>query len=220
MHRALVEGGGWLPVCSVESDIRKVVDLTAANFGPVDMYFANAGVGVGQGLGATDGDWHVATEVNVVAHVRAARVLMPTWLERGRGYFFATASASGLLTQLGSPTYSATKHAAVAFAEWLAITYGGRGIVVSCLCPMGVNTAMLSGGAASDDADANLSARAVSTAGRVVEALDVADVAMEAVQDERFLVTPHPEVLEFTRRKGADHDRWIRGMQRYHESIS
>ena len=147
-------------------------------------------------------------------------MLVPGWVERGHGYFLSTASAAGLLTQIGSPTYSVTKHAAVAFAEWLSVTYGNRGIAVSCLCPMGVNTAMLNGGSESDDELARMGAKAVTDAGGVLEPLEVADVVIKAIGTEQFLILPHEEVLEFYRRKGSDYDRWLAGMRRYQDSLA
>jgi len=206
--------------CSVEADVQALIDLAEERFGPVDLYAANAGVGLGQGLESSEQDWETSIDVNVLAHVRAARLLTPGWLERGRGYFLSTASAAGLLTQIGSPTYSVTKHAAVAFAEWMSVTYGSRGIAVSCLCPMGVNTAMLNGGAESDDETARMGARAVTDAGGVMEPLEVADVVIEAIGTEQFLILPHAEVLEFYRRKASDYDRWLAGMRRYQDSLS
>lgn len=205
--------------CADEDDIRAVLDLAAERFGPVDLYAANAGVGLGQGLEATEAEWDTSIDVNVRSHVRAARLLVPEWLERGEGYFLSTASAAGLVTQIGSATYSVTKHAAVAFSEWLSVTYGSRGIAVSCLCPMGVNTDMLNGGAESDDETARRGAKAVTEAGGVLEPLDVADIVLDGIGAERFLILPHPEVLEYFRRKGSDYDRWIAGMQRYQESL-
>ncbi len=206
--------------CSVEADVQALIDLAQDRFGPVDLYAANAGVGLGQGLESSEDDWSTSIDVNVLAHVRAARLLTPGWLERGRGYFLSTASAAGLLTQIGSPTYSVTKHAAVAFAEWMSVTYGSRGIAVSCLCPMGVNTSMLNGGAGSDDETARLGARAVTEAGGVLEPLEVADIVIEAIGTEQFLVLPHAEVLEFYRRKGSDYDRWLAGMRRYQDTLA
>lgn len=205
--------------CADEDDIRAVLDLAAERFGPVDLYAANAGVGLGQGLEATEAEWDTSIDVNVRSHVRAARLLVPEWLERGEGYFLSTASAAGLVTQIGSATYSVTKHAAVAFSEWLSVTYGSRGIAVSCLCPMGVNTDMLNGGAESDDETARRGAKAVTEAGGVLEPLDVADIVLDGIGAERFLILPHPEVLEYFRRKGSDYDRWIAGMRRYQESL-
>lgn len=206
--------------CSDEQHVRAVIDLATERFGPVDLYAANAGVGLGQGLDSSEHDWDTSIDVNVLAHVRAARLLTPGWLERGRGYFLSTASAAGLLTQIGSPTYSVTKHAAVGFAEWMSVTYGSRGIAVSCLCPMGVNTDMLNGGAESDDETARMGARAVTDAGGVLEPLEVADIVIKAIGTEQFLILPHPEVLEFYRRKGSDYDRWLSGMRRYQDSLA
>ncbi|HXS45301.1 MAG TPA: SDR family NAD(P)-dependent oxidoreductase, partial [Solirubrobacteraceae bacterium] len=145
---------------------------------------------------------------NVLAHVHAARAVLPGWLERGGGHFLATASAAGLLTQVGSAPYAVTKHAAVAFAEWLAVTYGDRGIGVSCLCPMWVDTAML--GSMGDEGGRLVSAQA----GAILAPEQVAADALAAIRDGRFLVLPHPEVLEFFRRKADDYDRWLAGMRR------
>ncbi|GAA5165615.1 MULTISPECIES: SDR family oxidoreductase [Amycolatopsis] len=206
--------------CSAEDDLRAAIDLARARFGPVGLFAANAGVALGSGLEASDTDWAASVEVNLLAHVRAARLLVPGWLDRGRGYFLSTASAAGLLTQLGSAAYSVTKHAAVAFAEWLSVTYGSRGIAVSCLCPMGVNTAMLHDGRQSADAVARLAAKAVADSGAVMEPLDVADAVLEGIRDERFLILPHPEVLGFFRHKAADYDRWLAGMRRYQEALA
>jgi NAD(P)-dependent dehydrogenase (short-subunit alcohol dehydrogenase family) len=198
-------------------DIARVLDA-AGGAGAVDLYCANAGIFGQQGIGEDDAEWDRILDVNVLAHVRAARLLLPGWLARGAGYFVATASAAGLLTQIGAAPYSVTKHAAVAFAEWLSITYGDRGVGVSCLCPMGVNTDMLNQGIG-DDGPA-LGAAVVTSAGAVLEPEDVAARVLEAIAAETFLVLPHPEVLEFFRRKGADHDRWIRGMRRLQERAS
>ncbi|BBG02559.1 MULTISPECIES: SDR family oxidoreductase [Pseudonocardia] len=228
---------GHVGDCADEADLARLLADAERRFGPVELFVANAGIGPGAGLDAPDAEWTAALEVNVLAHVRAARLLLPGWLERGRGHFVVTASAAGLLTQIGSPTYSVTKHAAVGFAEWLSVTYGDRGIGVSCLCPMGVDTAMLrgepsAGGSGSDtgtgagsgtgaDAGALSQAlRAVTGAGRVLDPLDVADALLDGLRDERFLVLPHPEVLEFYRRKGADYDRWLAGMRRYQQSLA
>jgi NAD(P)-dependent dehydrogenase (short-subunit alcohol dehydrogenase family) len=206
--------------CSVETHVQALIDLAEQSFGPVDLYAANAGVGLGQGLESSESDWETSIDVNVLAHVRAARLLTPGWLERGHGYFLSTASAAGLLTQIGSPTYSVTKHAAVAFAEWMSVTYGSRGIAVSCLCPMGVNTAMLNGGAESEDETARMGAKAVTEAGGVLEPLEVADIVLKAIGTEQFLILPHEEVLEFYRRKSSDYDRWLAGMRRYQDTLA
>jgi NAD(P)-dependent dehydrogenase (short-subunit alcohol dehydrogenase family) len=200
---------------SDEARIRELIDRAEDALGPVGLYFANAGIAVGRGLGATEDMWDRAIEVNLRAHIRAARLLVPVWLERGEGYFVSTASAAGLLTQIGSPVYAVTKHAAVAFAEWLSITYGDRGIRVSCLCPMGVDTPMLRGGQHAEDPIGAASSRAVTSAGEVLQPQRVAEVVIEAMADERFLILPHENVLEMFRQKGSDYDRWLRGMRRY-----
>jgi NAD(P)-dependent dehydrogenase (short-subunit alcohol dehydrogenase family) len=152
--------------------IQRLIQTAEESFGPVDLYFANAGVGGGVNLDASEDDWDLAHQVNVMAHVRAAQLLVPGWVERGTGYFVSTASAAGLLTQIGSATYSVSKHGAVAFAEWLSVTYGDRGVKVSCLCPMGVNTDMLTGGAPIANQTQRQAARAVTEAGGVLEADD------------------------------------------------
>lgn len=195
--------------------IDALIDAAARRFGPVDMYFANAGVTGGSGLGVDDEAWDRALDVNLRAHVRAAQQLVPGWVERGSGYFVSTASAAGLLTQIGSATYAVSKHAAVGFAEWLSITYGDKGIRVSCLCPMGVDTPLLREGFASGDPLGKAATAAVTTAGRVLEPEDVAQCVLAAIEAEQFLILPHQEVLEMYRHKGADYDRWLRGMRRY-----
>jgi NAD(P)-dependent dehydrogenase (short-subunit alcohol dehydrogenase family) len=200
---------------SVDADVIALVDGAEAAFGPVDLFCANAGVGLGTDLTTPDAEWRTAIDVNVMAHVYAARRLLPGWLERGRGYFLATASAAGLLTQIGSAPYSVTKHAAVAFAEWLAVTYGDRGVRVSCLCPQGVNTNMLNAGGV-----ASTGAAAVRAGGPVLEPDDVAAVVADALREERFLVLPHPEVLTYWQRKSADYDRWLGGMRRLQARVT
>ena len=199
-----------------------VDDLLAAadrELGDVDLYFANAGIAGAPGIGG-ERDWDRILDVNLRAHIRAAERLVPRWQARGEGYFVATASAAGLLTQIGQAGYSVTKHAALAFAEWLSVTYGDEGVGVSVLAPMGVNTKILWG----EDPD-SLSAeelaaqRAVSEAGNVLEPADVAETVMAAVEAETFLILPHPEVLDMYRMKGSDYDRWIRGMRRYQAKL-
>ncbi|MFI1920038.1 SDR family oxidoreductase [Nocardia sp. NPDC020380] len=201
------------------AEIEALITRAEVEFGPVDLYFANAGVAGPVGLGEDDKDWLTAIDVNLQAHVRAARLLVPGWLERGEGYFIGTASAAGLLTQIGSAAYSVTKHAAVGFAEWLSVTYGDRGIRVSCLCPMGVETALLRAGQNSGDALGEAATRAVTSAGVVLTPDEVAEVVMAALDEERFLILPHPEVLEMYRRKGDDYDRWLSGMRRYQQHL-
>lgn len=194
-----------------------LIDAAQAAFGVVDLFFANAGVGMGSDLlSATDNDWETSFNVNIHAHIWAARRLMPEWLERGEGYFASTASAAGLLTQIGSAPYAVTKHAAVAFAEWLSVTYGDRGVRVSCLCPMGVNTNMLNGG----DIGENKAGDVVRSSGVVLEPSEVARIVVEAIDTEQFLILPHPEVLTFFQRKGSDYDRWLAGMRRLQARVT
>lgn len=204
---------------SSTEQIEKLIAAAESAFAPVDIYFANAGVGGGMSLDASEDDWNLALEVNVMAHVRAAKLLVPGWIERGEGYFVSTASAAGLLTQIGSATYSVSKHGAVAFAEWLSITYGDQGVAVSCLCPMGVNTAMLTGGAPITTEAQRQAAQAVTDAGGVLEANEVADLVMAAMKTEEFLILPHAEVKIFQSRKAGDIDRWLAGMRRYQASL-
>lgn len=200
---------------SADADIAELLALGATTFGPVDIYVANAGVGGPPGLVVAESEWDRVLDVNLRAHIRAATQLVPGWVERGGGYFVSVASAAGLLTQLGAAAYSVSKHAAVGFAEWLAITYGELGIGVSCLCPMGVDTALLTELRESPEPDARLAASAVITAGKVLDPDSVAAVTLNAVRENRFLVLPHPEVLEMFRQKSADYDGWIAGMRRY-----
>jgi NAD(P)-dependent dehydrogenase (short-subunit alcohol dehydrogenase family) len=196
-----------------EDDTRALLARAEEAFGPVDVFFANAGVIGGEDEQTPMDVWDHAFAVNVRSHIIAARLLVPGWLERGAGCFVATASAAGLLTQIGVAPYAVTKHAAVAFAEWLSVTYGDRGVHVSCVCPMGVDTAMLAGGTGT------AAAKSVTSAGVVLTPEQVADAVVEALAAERFLVLPHPEVLEFFRRKASDYDRWLAGMRRLQRSV-
>jgi NAD(P)-dependent dehydrogenase (short-subunit alcohol dehydrogenase family) len=173
------------------------------------VFCSNAGIaGFGGGPEAPDADWDLAWRVNVMAHVWAARALVPEMVERGDGYLLSVASAAGLLTQVSALTYSVTKHAAVAVAEWLAITYGDAGVKVSCVCPLAVRTPMLERGLEDPVAAAAL------LSNDVLEPADVAETVIAGVRDERFLILPHPEVGEYLARKGADPERWLRGMRR------
>jgi NAD(P)-dependent dehydrogenase (short-subunit alcohol dehydrogenase family) len=201
--------------CDVTDDeqVGALIARAEEAFGAVDLFAANAGIGTGAGLEAPDDVWAQTLAVNVQAHVYAARRLVPGWVERGEGYFLSTASAAGLLSQIGDAPYSVSKHAAVAFAEWLSLTYGDRGLRVSCLCPMGVNTALLNAGLDMEDSH-GVGARVVAATGAVLEPEDVADEVVRAIRDERFLILPHPEVGEFLRRKGDNPDRWLAGMRR------
>lgn len=192
---------------SNEADMQRVIASTEAQFGPIDLFCSNAGVALGASADSPDSEWQTSWGVNVMAHVYASRHLLPQMQKRGSGYFLITASAAGLLNQIGGAAYGTTKHAAVGFAEWLALTYAHEGIRVSVLCPQAVRTPMVT-----DDL-ANDSARAA-TADGMIEPERVADVVVEGLQDESFLILPHPQVLEYMRRKTADYDRWISGMNR------
>ncbi len=207
--------GGLAVGCDVtdEAQVQALVARAEDRFGAIDLFCANAGVALGGGLDpmtggpfASDDAWTTSWSVHVMAHVYAARAVLPAMLARGEGYVLTTASAAGLLTDLGSQAYSVTKHAAVAFAEWLAIAYRERGIRVSCLCPMGVRTPMVAGAAA-----AGVGAHLLPGA---LEPEAVADAVVAGLRDERFLILPHPEVADFFRRRAGDPDRWLRGMRR------
>ena len=183
----------------------------AEEYGPVDLLCLNAGIAVGGGVEAPDEDWYRIFDVNVMAHVWAVRAALPGMLAEGSGYILTTASAAGLLTNLGAAPYAVTKHAAVALAEWLAITHGDQGIKVSCLCPQGVRTKMLF----PDDEDLAQSTGAESVRMQgVIEPDELAEVVAAGLADERFLILPHPEVLDYWRRKTDDYDRWIAGMRK------
>jgi NAD(P)-dependent dehydrogenase (short-subunit alcohol dehydrogenase family) len=190
----------------------QIVDLIAAaeaHHGPIDLFFSNAGVpGPGGGPEAPDDDLQQTWEINVMAHVWAARALLPGWVSRGDGYLLSTASAAGLLTQVSAMAYSITKHAAVALAEWLSITYADAGIKVSCLCPQGVRTPMLD--VALDDPVG----AAPLLAGGLLDPEDVADAVVAGVRHERLLILPHEDVAKYMALKGAQPERWLSGMRR------
>jgi NAD(P)-dependent dehydrogenase (short-subunit alcohol dehydrogenase family) len=208
---AEVEGAG-APALAVDTDVaceEDVIAMVAAaadRFGAVDVLCQNAGIARAGGADAPDADWADSWSVNVMAHVYGARAVLPSMLERGSGYLVHTCSAAGLLTSPGAAPYAATKHAAVGFAEWLAVTHGDQGIRVSALCPQGVNTPMLDSPAGG--------ARVVRAAGEVLDPDEVADVVVSGMDEERFLLLPHPQVADFARRKAADPDRWLEGMRR------
>jgi len=204
---------------TVEADIEAVVERTEAEIGPIDLFASNAGILGFGGIEAPDTVWESVWSVNVLAHLYAARAMVPLMLERGGGYLLSTASAAGLLSQPGDAPYSVTKHAAVAFAEWLAITYGHQGIKVSCVCPMAVDTAMLRGGAAAgvegaEGADASRAETQAAAVAGVLSPERVADSVVAGIRDERFLILPHPDVATFEQRRAADRDRWLAGMRR------
>jgi len=200
---------------STEEGNRILIETATERLGSIDLFFANAGVGSGTDLADTSEDvWNTAFAVNVHAHRWAAKYLLPAWLERGDGYFCSTASAAGLLAQIGSGPYTLTKRAAVAFAEWMAITYGDAGIKVTCLCPQGVNTAMLHAG---DDAVSG--GNVVKAAGAVLEPADVAEQVADTIEAETFFVLPHPEVADYMRAKAGDPDRWLGGMRKLQRRV-
>jgi NAD(P)-dependent dehydrogenase (short-subunit alcohol dehydrogenase family) len=208
--------GGVAVGCDAASveGVRTLVDTARDALGAIYLFCANAGVAPAGGVegpgAASESDWAQAWDVNVLAHVRAAQVLLPDWLERGRGRLLVTASAAGLLTMLGSAPYAVSKHAAVAFAEWLRATYAHRGVVVQALCPQGVRTPML---ASSGDV------------GRALLEPDAVDVSvvggavLDALRDGRFLVLPHPEVSGYVQAKAADPDAWLAAMNRIQQRL-
>ncbi|MGW4274362.1 SDR family oxidoreductase [Streptomyces seoulensis] len=180
-----------------------VADARDALGGTVDVYCANAGLGSGGSEAAGEEVWARAWDVNVMAHVRAAEALLPAWLERGAGRFVSTVSAAGLLTMIGAAPYSVTKHGAYAFAEWLSLTYRHRGIKVHAICPQGVRTDMLAATGSAGDLVLQPTA---------IEPEDVADALLKGIEEDRFLILPHPEVAGFYRARAADPDRWLAGM--------
>lgn len=205
----------WVGDVSSVAGIDDLISFADDHLGGVDMYFANAGIIGPAGLGDSDGDWDAIIDVNLRAHIRAAQALIPRWQKSGSGYFVATASAAGLLTQIGSAAYSVTKHASVGFAEWLSLTYRDDGIRASVICPMGVDTDLLRDSGADGPAQS-----AVTEAGTVLTPSAVANVALDAVEVEQFLILPHPEVLDMYRMKGSDYDRWLKGMSRYQNRLN
>jgi NAD(P)-dependent dehydrogenase (short-subunit alcohol dehydrogenase family) len=193
-----------------EQGITKLIEAATAFLGEIDVYCSNAGTVAGSGPDTPDEQWQRAWEVNAMAHVRAARALLPGWLDRGGGTFVVTASAAGLLTMLGAAPYSVTKHAAVGFAEWLAATYAHRGLTVHCICPQGVRTQMLAGSGRAGE---------VVLAAAAIEPEQVADALAAAMDEGRFLVLPHPEVRDYYVHRATDTDRWLRGMSRLQRRI-
>lgn len=188
---------------SKEDDIKALIESVELNYGPIDLFCSNAGVGIGGGAEVPNDGWQRIWDINVMAHVWAARHLIPRMVARGGGYLLNTASAAGLLSQIGSAPYAVTKHAAVGFAEWIAITHGDDGIKVSVLCPQAVRTAMT---ANNQDGVASIDG--------MMEPDEVAEACVRTIDAEDFLVLPHPEVLEYMRRKTGDYNRWIGGMRK------
>lgn len=193
-----------------EPGVAALIDQARAYLGSIDVFFANAGVDRGVGLDASEADWALALDVNVMAHVRTARLLVPGWVERGQGRLVVTASAAGLLTMLGSPAYSVSKHGAVAFAEWLYVTYRHKGIRVHAICPQGVQTRMYEESGPLKDL---LSHDAVLTPEQV------ADATFQAIAEEQFLVLPHPEVADYYAARATQTQRWLHGMNKVQQFL-
>lgn len=204
-------GGHAVPGDAASEDgVAALVDAARSRLGGIDAYFSNAGVDTGRGLTATDADWMASIEVNLLAHVRAARLLVPGWAASGGGRLVITASAAGLLTMLGLPAYSATKHAAVAFAEWLSATYRHRGIVVQAICPQGVKTRMLDGSGP---------LRELLSHDTALEPAQVAGAVWEGLQDDRFLILPHPQVQGYYSHRAAHTGTWLAGMNKLQQRL-
>jgi NAD(P)-dependent dehydrogenase (short-subunit alcohol dehydrogenase family) len=193
---------------AVEAMVERVEEV----LGPIDIYCSNAGIATGPGL-SEDGIWQAAWQVHAMAHVHAARAVLPGMSERDRGVFVVTASAAGLLMMMQSAAYTVTKHASVAVAEWLAVNYCGAGVQFHCLCPQGVLTPMVTGGDARATSELEAS-------GNLLRPEAVADQVLAAIQENRFLVLPHPEVHQYEEHKVADRDRWLAGMRRLLHRVS
>ena len=199
------EIGGVAMACNVgvEAEIAALIDKVETEVGPIDLFCSNAGILMVGGVEVPDSEWQRIWDINVMAHVWAARHLVPRMTERGGGYLLNTASAAGLLNQVGSAPYGVTKHAAVGLAEWLALTYGDQGIKVSVLCPQAVRSEMTRG-----------HEEGVAAMDGMLEPEVVAEACLQTIEAETFLVLPHPEVLDYMRLKTADYDRWIGGMRK------
>lgn len=197
--------GGIAMQCNVahESDIKALIDKTETEIGSIDLFCSNAGILTLGGIETPDEDWQRIWDINVMSHVWAARHLVPLMAARGGGYLLNTASAAGLLNQVGAAPYGVTKHAAVGMAEWLALTYGDQGINVSVLCPQAVRSDMTKG---HEDGVASING--------MLEPEDVADACIKAINAETFLVLPHPEVLDYMQAKTGNYDKWLGGMRK------
>ena len=207
----MVDGVAMTADVSVEDDIVRVIETTEAQIGPIDLFCSNAGVGIGPDLNSPNSQWQTSWDVNLMSHLYAARHLVPRMVGRGGGYFLNTASAAGLLNQVGAAAYGVTKHAAIGFGEWLAIHHQHEGIKVSMLCPQAVRTAMT----ASDN-----DATAAASADGMMEPEELADKVVEGLRGEAFLILPHEVVLEYMRNKTANYDRWIGGMNKLMKRIT
>ena len=194
-----------------EAAIVALIEQVETDHGPIDLWCGNAGIGANGGVELSDDAWDANWNVNVLAHVKACRHLIPRWEERGSGHLLITASAAGLLTNLGTAPYAVTKHGAVALAEWIAITHGGNGVGVSCLCPQGVRTPMT-------EADGELAIEVVKAMG-MIEPEEVAEAVALGLANDDFLILPHPEVARFEQRRAGDRARWLAGMQKLQASL-
>lgn len=201
-----------------EAGNRQLVE-TALQHGPIDLLCLNAGIARNGGVDAADEDWQRSWDVNVMAHVWAVRHALPSMLERAEGHILVTASAAGLLSNVGAAPYSVTKHGAVALAEWLSITHGDDGIGVSCLCPQGVRTNMLFPEGADDDGATDPALAAVRAQG-VLEPEDVADAVVAGLREGRFLILPHPEVADYVEARASNREGWLGAMRRLQARIS
>ncbi|MDX6389139.1 MAG: hypothetical protein QOJ73_202 [Streptosporangiaceae bacterium] len=193
-----------------EQGVAHLIATAAEVLGGIDLYCANAGVARGGGEDAAEPDWDISWQVNVMAHVRAARLLTGPWLARGSGHLICTVSAAGLLTMLGSAPYSVTKHAALGFAEWMAATYEHRGITVQAVCPQGVRTPLL---------DASGAVGQAILGGSAITPEAVADAVIEGIADGRFLILPHPEVARMYAGRATDPDRWLHSMNKLQRCV-
>lgn len=195
-----------------EDDVKRIIEDTEKNIGPIDLFCSNAGVAAGASEQSSNDEWQFSWDVNVMSHVYAARHLVPRMIQRGGGYFLNTASAAGLLNQIGGAAYGTTKHAAVGFAEWLALTYAHQGIKVSMLCPQAVRTAMT-------ENTEDQATKAASGDG-MMEPAQLADIVVDHLEREAFLILTHEEVKVYMQRKTSDYDRWIGGMNRLLQKLS
>ena len=207
----MVDGVAMTADVSVEDDIVRVIETTEAQIGPIDLFCSNAGVGIGPDLNSPNSQWQTSWDVNLMSHLYAARHLVPRMVGRGGGYFLNTASAAGLLNQVGAAAYGVTKHAAIGFGEWLAIHHQHEGIKVSMLCPQAVRTVMTA-----SDNDATTAA----SADGMMEPEELADKVVEGLRGEAFLILPHEVVLEYMRNKTSNYDRWIGGMNKLMKKIT
>jgi len=207
----LIGGVAMSADVSNEDDIVRVIEDTEAQIGPIDLFCSNAGVGMAESLDSSNREWQMSWDINVMSHLYAARHLVPRMVARGSGYFLNTSSAAGLLNQIGGAAYGVTKHAAVGFAEWLAIHHQHQGIKVSLLCPQAVRTPMTE-----NDNDAT----AAAASNGMIEPEELAESVVEGLRNESFVILPHPVVLDYMRNKTANYDRWIGGMNKLMRKIT